>query len=107
MITPTNTYQTPNAVYASNISVGMSIINGKPVGVINNLTLQSAYVDPNGVWSVCGHQGVLNGLRFSFDNSGNITGLPTDLQSLAPQILTAWTDLVAVAGGINTIRKLV
>ena len=107
-LVPQTTPVTPNAVFASNVMLGMSIQNGAPVGMINDITLTGAVVDPTtGAWTPTSATGSLRGIRFAFDAGGNITGLPADLASLAPDILIVWQDLVKVVGEINAIRKLV
>ena len=107
MLTPQATSQAPNTLYASSIVLGMSLNAGKPVGVIRSVTLQPAYVDGSGNWQNAGQPRTVQNIQFGFDGSGNVTGLPADIASLAPQVATAWADIVTVIGGINAVRKLV
>jgi hypothetical protein len=108
-LVPQNQTVQPNAVYASQIMLGMTIDReGRPQGVIQQLVLQGAAVDPEtGRWSKAAGQGALRNIHFEFDAQGNITGLPADLAPLAPQIASAWAAIVTVVGGVNAIRKLV
>ena len=107
-LTPQTTPQLPNAVYAAQITLGMSIQAGQPVGHIHQLALQGAYVDPaTGAWSDAVGSGCMGGLSFTFDAEGNVIGLPEDLAALGPQIAQVWGAIVSVVESINVVRKLV
>lgn len=108
MITPKKTIVAPNAVYASHVGLGMEIKNGEPIGVIRNLTLQNAVVDAEGKWTKTVGQGNISSeIKFRFDATGNVIGLPADLESLAPQVADIWGRLVTVIESVNEIRELV
>ena len=107
-ITPQTTIVTPNTVYVQNLTLGMAIQNGQPVGVINVLVLAGAHVDSNtGAWEPAVGRGILSNLTFTMDNNGNIQGLPDDLAAVGPTIAAIWGNIVSAADQINTIRKLV
>ena len=106
-LAPQKTYPAPNAVYAPSINLGMSLVAGQPVGIIRNLSLKPAYVDAAGVWHDAGLAVNFPTIQFGFDANGVPTGLPADLQALAPQIAAAWAAIVTVIDAVNKVRKSV
>jgi hypothetical protein len=106
MITPETTLPQPNVIYASRITLGMSIQDGQPQGNIYQIVLQGAVVDADGKWTDTQAQNSLNGISFTFDANGNAVGLPDDIAVIAPSITQIWADLVTAIGQINSARKL-
>ena len=93
-LAPQTTLTQPNALYAPLITIGMSIVNGGPVGRITQAILRGATINATtGDLDGRRGQGTIAGISFGFDSSGNVTGLPSDLaadSTLALAIATAW-----------------
>ena len=88
----------PNAVLVPFIRLETHLNQGVLVTAAN-IGFQAAHVDDAGKFTAIGN--IVN------TTIPDINNLPTDLATLASQIVSAETALITVVGEINAIRKLV
>ena len=105
MLVPQTTTVSPNALYARSILLGMSIVDGKPVGQIMSVQLQGALVSNLGVWSNAGNSATIGGISFGFD-ANDIPVLPTKYAALNTEVGALWGDIVDIIAAINAIDKV-
>jgi hypothetical protein len=91
----------PNAVYLPQIVIHTGIVNGQLQSRVT-LVLSGATVDNAGKddeqWTDTG--GPVKSEQI------DLSALPKDLTPLAPQIAELYTQIVTVAGAINSLRKI-
>jgi hypothetical protein len=108
MLTPQVPTVAPTAVYAPVCNLGLGPnAQGQLTARVIQLRLQGATVDANGKWQPVGGAKECQPFTFTFDASGNVTGLPADLAPAAAAITNAWQALEAAIGAINAVRKIV
>ena len=107
MIAPQNPPAVPNAVFTPSVNLAVNVGSGAPVVKTVQLTFQAAQVNAAGKWTTLGDAKPCQPFSFTFDGSGNITGLPPDLAPAALEIAAAFQALESALNQINVIRRIV
>ena len=108
MLTPQISTAAPNALYAKNINISCELRSGVPWGIVNSVELQQAAVDPTtGAWSDSGLSNTYSlPIQFTFDTSGNVTGLPDELSAYTTDFINCWNSIVQVISDVNITYKI-
>ena len=108
MLQPQIQSPTPNAIYAKQIVISSHIDeSGVLWGSIDSMQLQQAIVSPTGQWVDSGiATNYSSPIQFTFDNEGNIRGLPTSLAGSGTDFMITWMAIEQVLGDVNSALKL-
>jgi hypothetical protein len=90
---------TVNSVLVPTIQINTRIDSTGKLVTGASITLQPAAVSSTGQWTAAGPCKTVS--------IPDVTNLPSDLASVAAQLATAETDIIALVTAINAIRKLV